>query len=141
MLHIKIKDKPYPVKTDVEAEFCGIELKDTPVVRKLMKEIEQAEYKDQACFVDRFGVTLLRDSLSTGCKAAILVELGNKPVDITECGFNARDSIINYCTHGTIEMLDTGITICKYSESIDVEMDGNHFKTIRELNDYIGDLY
>lgn len=32
-------------------------------------------------------------------------------VDITECGYNARDAIINFCLNGTILLRESSVTV------------------------------
>lgn len=145
MLKIYLDENRDSVKekiiTDVENEFKKIELKDTPLARKLLKEIEHGEYDTEVTFRDRFGVRLYTSELSTGCKAALLTEYRpDYVIDTVECGFNARDAIIHNCKTGSVIIYNTGRTFTlPKQDSCDVCLDGYRFVTVDRLNRYIQD--
>ena len=128
--------------TDVELAFNAVKLCGSEVEAIILREIEQAQYKDATHIIDRFGDKLSIDFISTGCKAALVV-LNNpdKVVSLVECGYNARDIIINYCKDGAVIMPESAITIVKEVETIDIEMEGYKFTDIDEVNHYIQDYY
>lgn len=135
-----IKDKE--IITDVEDEFNTIALQDTPLTRKLLKEIEQGQYDTEFTFIDRFGVRLYTSELSSGCKTALLTEY--RPdciIDTRSCGFNARDAIISNCTTGSVIVYNTDMTFYPGDgiDSCDVCLDGYRFRTVERLNRYIQD--
>ena len=109
MLKIEFKDancREAPL-SDIDKIFQELEYKDTPLVRQFIEEIEHGKYYDTSDFIDRFDRHLSISDMSTGCKAAIILALGyRKPLDLTECGKNARDSIVQNCTSGHILLVD-----------------------------------
>lgn len=140
MLTVYIDQTDLPVEHDVENLFLRTRLKDTPVNRKLIEVIEKGTYKDESSFVDRFGYKLWKSELSTGCKAALCVaNHPDKIIDTAECGFNARDAIINYCKEGNILYYDDGLTVAKARdmEHIDVVVNGEKCETVLEFNQYV----
>lgn len=146
MLRIYLNENRAEIKSDniiidVEFEFRTVELKDTPLTRKLLREIEKGQFDTGMTFIDRFGVRLFTSELSTGCKAALLTEY--RPdyiIDTVECGFNARDSIIRNCTKGSVIVYNTGRTFSLPEPDIcDVCLDGYRFRTVERLNRYIQD--
>lgn len=142
MLTIYIDKIDLPVEHDIEKLFAKTRIADTPINRKIIETIEQGEYNDEHSFIDRFKYKLYNSELSTGCKAALCVANNpDKIIDTIECGNNARDAIINFCTKGNIIYYDNCITIShmKGQSTIDVKLDGYRFTTVSRLNDYIQD--
>lgn len=88
---------------DPEAAFLTLRVTRSDLTATLMREIDKAKYVDEVSFIDRFGRTLPISRLSTGCKTAIVVEHNpDKIVDLIECGYNARDSIIRNIKSGKV---------------------------------------
>jgi len=133
--------KDASVILDVEAAFTNLKTLPTTLNKKLMQEIEGAQYVSPLEFIDRFGRTLHIVYLSTGCKASIVVaQNSDKVVSIRECGINARDAIIRNITEGNIIFDFNGVTI-DYPGfddfAIDVELDGRHFTSLDDFNLYL----
>lgn len=82
---------------DVEAEFICLDLEYNQVNSRLIKVIDQGEMISDNTFKDRFGKVLYTHFLSTGCKAALLVNSSDKYVDTLECGDNAKEAIFLAC--------------------------------------------
>lgn len=123
---------------DVEAEFLKVRLSGTREERELISVIEKGEYNDDKSFIDRFGYKLYLSELSTGCKAALcVISFPDKVINLHECGFNARDTIINYCSRGNIFINENGVYIREIKKEIDVKVDSFQFTTIDRLNKYI----
>lgn len=124
---------------DVEEGFKKLRINETELNKKLIAKIDNAKWNDNHSFIDRFGFKLYMSELSTGCKAALLVN--NMPeaiINTRECGLNARDMIISLCSEGNILMVDNGITFMDFSEKeLQVKVDQYKFCTIDRLNDYI----
>lgn len=126
---------------DAEYEFMGLSLTGTDTDNSIINYIEQGKYYDDTSFIDRFGVKCYYDCMSTGCKAALLV--ANRPdkvVNCIECGSNALEAIIKYCKDGTIVTYDDdvfGEIHIGNTDVIDVELDGKHFTSGGDLNEYI----
>ncbi|MBR5484908.1 MAG: DUF4869 domain-containing protein [Oscillospiraceae bacterium] len=143
MLNIRIKEDT-KMSTDVEAVFTRMKngIEDTKLNRQLLKEIEKAEYCDSHSFIDRFGNKLNLMYLSTGCKAALLVAaFPDIEIDIDECGYNARDSIIRHIKNGNIIMSEPLMELSFDEEDpidndISVQVDGYVFTTMEELCKY-----
>ena len=129
---------------DVENEVYVKGIPDNDTAKKLIQKIEKGKYLDNSSFIDRFGYKLYLDSMSTGCKAAMVVVANNdKIVDLKECGWNARDEIIKNCKDGNILIEDNGISYGFSNEEkdipIDVKLDRYRFKNIYSLNWYVRD--
>ena len=70
-------------------------------------KVPQREDKRIFGFIDRFGIKLGLDKLSTGCKAAIMLGLNlPKRVALIECGDNALLEIVKHCRTGRALMLE-----------------------------------
>lgn len=125
---------------DVEEAFDRTQLKLTDVEKAVVKLIDQGELLDGISFIDRFGYKLYTSELSTGCKAALVViNNTDKIVSLAECGFNARDIIINLCKDGKVMIRYSTITINEYSKDINIKLDKYKFTSVNRLNYYIQD--
>ncbi len=123
---------------DVEAEFTKIKLTGTELEKLFIEKIDQGKYNDKQSFIDRFGFKISNLHLSTGCKAALcLLHFPDRIINLHECGLNARDMIINYCTLGRALIEENGAYISAYNEKTDVAIDKYRFSNISRLNRYI----
>lgn len=126
---------------DPEAAFLTLRVTRSDLTATLMREIDKAKYVDEVSFIDRFGRTLPISRLSTGCKTAIVVEHNpDKIVDLIECGYNARDSIIRNIKSGKVlfRYNDISIDYPGFNDyGIDVLFDGIHFTSLDDLNLYL----
>lgn len=143
MLNIKIKEPGFHLPTmDIDGEFYSYEIKDSPVNRILLQEIEQATYCDEMSFIDRFGYKLPKEFMSTGCKAALLVANTDIEVDLAECGPNAKGAIIQHVKSGKA-IMPSVTSYIPYDEDIckpiEVQLDGYRFTDMGRLNRYIVD--
>ena len=145
-LYIKGVDDIPPdleVITDVEREYSLFgKLKNYPYVRKILKNIEEAEYCDECSFIDRFGYKLRDKYLSTGCKAALLaLYYPGKVIDLRECGRDARDAILTYVKNGNVmihpESLNLDIGSADDDEVVCVKYKDKVFYDLHKLNEYI----
>lgn len=146
MLKLNFKNfrEPNIPFSDIDAIFNSVKVKDTPIVRQMIKEIEEGEYFNEYQFKDRFGTALSVDYLSTGCKAAIILALGyTEKLDLTECGYNALDAILKYCREGEVVLVRPyGISWTKGNisdDSCDIEFNGYRFTHLARLVYYIND--
>jgi hypothetical protein len=95
-----LKDKY--VKDPVQL-FYKHGLVDDEITRKLLQEIEHGEYCDTTTFYDRFGRLVYADCMSNGCKVAIACAHNSENVlDLSACGLNARDAILNYVDNASV---------------------------------------
>lgn len=134
----KVNKNKLDIVKDVEKEFMQLKIKGTEIEKKILMEIEQAQYNDSQSFIDRFGFKLHWTELSTGCKAALcVVNRPDKIIDLIECGNNARDIIVSICDAGNVLIKDTGITFKKHTETICVKVDNYKISSIDRLNKYI----
>lgn len=124
---------------DVESEFVRTQFEATESNIRLVRQIDEGTLLGPRYFRDRFGVQLYTDLLSTGSKAALVVNNTSKVVDIRECGYNARDAIISICQCGEIVMEDPSISICDVSGGtpVSIVIEGRTFQTIADVNTYI----
>jgi hypothetical protein len=149
MLKIRTKtdnEMRLPPLMDINKEFSKIEIHDSKLNRKIIKEIEQGEYFDTERFIDRFKIGVRLKDMSTGCKAALLVANTDKEIDTQECGENALYSILNLCNTGSIVVRDLERTFWydendPESQKMDAEFNGRHFTSIPEFNDYLTNEY
>ncbi len=128
---------------NINKAFRKIKLKKSSMIESFIKEIDNGELIDSVSFKDRFGIKLETEELSTGCKAAIVLD--NNPqsiVSLIECGDNALISILKHCNMGKaiiydrISMFDA---LNPYSIQIDVKLDKYRFSNLGRLNYYITD--
>lgn len=144
MLHLKffdnldIEDKD--IEKDVEMLFNSIRVTGTKEEREVLKLLEQVEYLDENFVLDKFGMKLWIDSISTGSKTALCI-LNNtdKWVSSIECGANAQSIIISVCKNGKVIMDDKEVTFrtSGLNTDIEVELDGKIFYSTHDLNDYM----
>lgn len=143
MLHLYFKGQDYRVPTDksvvrnVEHTFLGMGFTATPENKKLVYAIDQGELLDRYVFIDRFGQHLYTDCLSTGCKAALLVQNTDKVIDLCECGLNAVNTILSVCKEGYVLMEAPGIPLEEGAAEVVLEADGKVFHSIAQLNEYL----
>lgn len=67
---------------DPEVAFLMTRISADSTDAKLVEAIDEGRLIDGRTFVDRFGVTLYTSCLSTGCKAALLVNNTDAVVDL-----------------------------------------------------------
>lgn len=146
MLHIFFADpETLPVVSDVEMAFSmlsgqRVSLDDKD--QKLVDLIERAELLDDHSFRDRFGFTLPVSALSTGCKAAIVVNhMPDQLIDLREAGKQSRSAIVAVCEEGNVLMdPDTGIEDCTNCCGIQVSVEGETFTDMSDLLYYFEDV-
>jgi hypothetical protein len=95
MLNIYIGEDNIPsnlkIVYDNEIEFMLIGLNDSEECKRILREIETAEYIDNSSFNDRFGYKLYSDMLSTSTKTLINIVSNTSSVFFGgELGANAR---------------------------------------------------
>lgn len=108
----------------------------------IIQFIDQAHVDNDGKLIDRFGYKIRMDDISTGCKAALLVEIyPNSIIDTLECGVNALEAILTFCKNGYVIMppLENSLKLKNADAIISVEYNGNIFNTAKELNDFIDD--
>lgn len=154
MLHLYIYgiDKIPPeleVIEDIETGFNLHEIKDTSETRKLLSLTEKGQWINTESFIDRFGYKLWLDSLSTGCKAALLAASHpDKVINLRECGYNARDAIILNIREGQLLVYWDDVIISQNKlqfdnngimkdTKIEIENGGKVFKSLDKLNEYL----
>lgn len=128
---------------DVDSTFISTEIKDIEHASNMIRLIDKGQFNGGSSFIDRFGNKLLISELSTGCKAAILVnELRDKKILCFECGDDAIGAIVRNCQIGNIIIYDplSGIYAKSYDKpNIDVVVDKYRFTDLDRLNYYFRD--
>ena len=128
------------IVTDVEASFVVTNFQATGSNCRLVQDIDQGTLVSRLHFKDRFGTMLYTDMLSTGCKAALIVNNTSKVVDLLGCGWNARDAILQHCKEGAVVMEDPEVTICTVNkEPVEISIDGHIFHDLDDVNWYLTD--
>ena len=138
---------PKPDIYDIEDAFFLTRLCGSDIEKQAIKMVDNGTYIDSTWFEDRFGGKLYLDSLSTGCKAIIVV--GNNPnkiIDTIECGPNAIKSLLNICNDGNVILSSYYRSGIPYIENgggskINVMLNGKHFTHIRDLNNYLNNPF
>ena len=105
---------------DPEVAFLMTRISADSTDAKLVEAIDEGRLIDGRTFVDRFGVTLYTSCLSTGCKAALLVNNTDAVVDLRGCGFNALSAIFSFCRDGNIALALPGLDLADLSEGAEV---------------------
>lgn len=121
---------------DVELEFANCRLSGGELEATILREIEKARYCDQFSFIDRFGYKLPISDLSTGCKAALLVQ-GDGIISLYECGRNARDVILNHCVDGTVILNGDISPVECLVPSVAVRIEDTICDTVDDINEIL----
>lgn len=123
---------------DVDGAFLGIAIPRTPIVSRYIELIDNAVYDGQLVIAKDTGITYPITDLSTSCKAAILLELLDRPIFLDEVGENGIDAIFRYGTKGHLVMRADGKALRAYTEPIvPVLFMGETWGTILEINDLL----
>lgn len=92
---------------DVEAEFFRYGIKDCRLSKEIIKEIDNGKYINESTFLDRFGVSLYTDYLSTSSKALLLlISCKDKVLNFDEVGDNAIKYALTHFNSGNIFISD-----------------------------------
>lgn len=127
-----------PVVTNVESAFLWVKFEATEENKALVQKIEQGTLVDRTAFIDRMGYRLYTECLSTGCKAALLVQNTDKLIDLRECGLNAINVIFSTCKSGRVLMDSPSLEFEGEGTPIEIMLDGRVFYDVKQLNDYVG---
>lgn len=127
-----------PLVRDVEWKFNRItDMNRTPVKEAMLAEVERGSWGDERTFVDRFGVNVYLENLSTGCKAGFVVDaFPDFCIDLAGCGNNAVEAIIAHCKEGEVLTRIPTWTL-RTEGDCDVLCLGRRFTTMAELSDYL----
>lgn len=126
-----------PIVTNVESAFLWAKFEATEENKALVRKIEQGTLVDRATFIDRMGYRLYTECLSTGCKAALLVQNTDKLIDLRECGLNAINTILTTCKSGKVLMDPPSLEFEGEGIPVEIMLDGRVFHNIKQLNDYM----
>lgn len=142
-LHIYYAESTVPKGMEIvrynDAYFdTNVRLKNTPIVRYLLKEIDDATYQSEDTFVSNKHVNrggLYTENLSTGCKTALNVvcasENNNVCISPVEMGRNAWNALLK-SRKGHVLLKYTSLTRSA-DDTCDIIFEGKHFSTIREF--------
>lgn len=125
------------VVRDVESAYRRIPSFTSEYAVKILSRLELARPADSNGFIDRFGYYLPWKSLSTGTKAALLLQANDMVVDCLECGDNAISVILSCAT--------TGNALMRYTDEVpdgdcDIMYAGRHFTDLSELRWYFEEV-
>ena len=129
---------------DPEAYFSCLELRCDDIDRDLVRVIEEGTLLDGSRFLDRFGVMLYTQQLSTGCKAALMVNNSDKVIDLRECGVNAISAILSLCKSGRVAMTAPATDLSDFTNGsrVSVNVMGRVFHSMREVDAFLrGEFY
>lgn len=129
------------VVRNVEMLFKSITLDGCDYDKQILSEIEQGQYVNDAEFIDRFGRTFVRDYLSTGTKAALILYHYPDSVLLSgvEIGRNALASIVRWCKRGNLLLEDSNYYLeCEDDDyQIDVVCKGKHYSSFDAFSEYM----
>lgn len=115
--------------------FAPCSLPDTPEVRKVLKDVENAEYTSSTFFTSHtFNLGAVNIMyLSSGAKTVLNV-LNNPDIcfDIRECGANAQTSILKL-KRGNVLLEGLPMEWLGEDEPIDVMLRGRHYTNVVDL--------
>ena len=124
---------------DIDAFFVGVKLPDCEFVRKVLREIEKAEYVDEVTYKDRVGRYLYNSTLSSGSKILLAMYLYPSIIfNGIEMGGNCWDYMLS-CTKSHVD-----ITYVEVEFGLDlkepVTLNGESFMSTYRLNEAISDM-
>lgn len=120
--------------------FNGESLKSDEVSKKIMREIDQAQYSTENTFIgrDKSLGNLNKEHLSTGCKTLLnIISNQDKCFDVKECGANAL-SLLPLIKNGNI-LWETPVLHYVGNASCDINIHEKHFTDFREFLKYVMD--
>lgn len=129
---------------DPEAYFSRLALRCDDIDKNLVRVIEEGTLLDGHRFLDRFGVMLYTQQLSTGCKAALIVNNSDKVIDLRECGVNAISAILSLCKSGRVAMTAPATDLSDFTNGsrVTVNVMGRVFHSMREVDAFLrGEFY
>ena len=139
MLTIYNVDKPsddVKIDTDVNAQFViRGKIYDDDVTRRVLRDIEHAQYLSSSEFIDRFGYKLHASNLSTGTKALLLATHTNDVICFDECGGNIIGEAIKLSTE-----CDMNIYISYPLLDNEVLLNGDEDISVTYNGDYMDDI-
>lgn len=83
--------------TDVEEDFNKVYFDADDINKKLVHEIDGGTLQDRYSALDRFGYKIHTSQLSSGCKAALIINNSTFVVDLLECSNNTIGTIFSFC--------------------------------------------
>ncbi|MEG2382528.1 MAG: hypothetical protein RSB39_03000 [Oscillospiraceae bacterium] len=130
---------PDGMDKDIERVFSKTHLAGDAIEQSLIQDIERGEYLDEYSFIDCMGLTLDKEYLSTGCKAAICVHRHpDVPLCCIEAGDNALEAIITHCTDGLIYIPNRRLCfVFDASTDINIMYKGQHYSSLDEFENYM----
>ncbi len=128
---------------DCEPYFMKVGISNTHFNKFVLQEIENGSYYSKNYFIDRFGVKLPLESLSTTSKLAMLVnEYRDVVWDLSEAGINigyVLTRIFDGCVlipKSSIRVYDWGYKDIK----VDIGINNNHFNQLSDFCHYISEV-
>lgn len=135
---LECENAPQGTVWDVDSTFLGVNIPQSPLVEKYIEVIDNTSYDGQFVSAKDTGITYPITDLSTSCKAAILLELLDRPIFLDEVGENGIDAIFRYGTKGHRVMRADGKALRAYAQPIvPVLFMGETWSTILEINDLL----
>lgn len=134
-------DKKYVM--DCEPYFMKTGISGTNFNKFVLKEIENGSYYSKNYFIDRFGVKLPLESLSTTSKLAMLVnEYSDVIWDLSEAGINIG-YVLTRISEGYVLIPKSSIRVYDWGyKDIKVSIDtcGIHFNQLSDFCHYISEV-
>lgn len=129
---------------DVSVCMSVLGVKDCEFNRRVLKEIDMAEYISIEKFKSRFGDILKHYSLSTGSQSLIAVnQFPDKIINLSECGVNCGALLLElsngavYIPKSMLKHFNWGGCV---NNNIDVICNGVHYTKLEEFIRYLEDM-
>lgn len=114
--------------------FSGQILNDNDITRKVLKDIDNAEYNDVGTFIGRDASlgALNKEHLSTGCKTLVnIINNPDKCFSLAECGQNALQEL-SFITDGYV-LWENQMLFMLGDVACDLICDGQHYSSFKQF--------
>lgn len=125
--------KDIPFIYDVESAFPFVIIRGSDFQKRVISEIDNGSYNNNKTFIDRFGLPLRYDCLSTGSKAILLLDSKKDAIiNMTECGDNVL-GLLEYIEDGKLFFSDRSFEI-PFNKDYGVVCNGKRLKGVSQIN-------
>lgn len=130
----------HEVERDVETFFKTIRLDGCEYDKAIISEVEHGKFLSNEKFVDRFGVVLRRECLSTGTKIALsLYHAPDSVIWGIEMGRNGLAAVVKHCRVGLLLLEASNYYVeCDIDDvPVDVICKGKHYTSLDKFAEYM----
>ena len=123
---------------DCNSYFYKVGIQDTDECKNIISVIDGASYLSRDRVLDRFGIAIYSDCISTSSKILICMSCEDKVFNGVELGDNAIEYMLSSC-NGKVLLEPRGFYSVNfdYANLSNIIVDGKAIHSIDELEDYI----